>query len=249
MQRSTSPGKPLVDFFLTLDLHPPVSQPQKEEETARLVHDAGNLLTALRLYADIMLTPGVSVERYRRYAGELKLLSERSSALIERLAYEFRPQLAPIEPIILSEVLRSYMGLMGKAINRELHWDFGSNADWPVLASHEIVERVLLNLLKNAAKASDEIGQITVCVKGSPVRDHLGRYSVTISVQDEGAGMNPATLEALRRNDLPRKSDGHGLGLRIVHDLVERSGGQIEFNSSPGHGTCVSVTWFSLEST
>lgn len=54
-------------------------------EDARLVHDVGNLLGALELYADLLALPGVMCEEYREYAGELRLLSERSRDLMARL--------------------------------------------------------------------------------------------------------------------------------------------------------------------
>src|ERR1700738_4781856 len=54
-------------------------------EDAGLAHDAGNLLGALTLYSDLLALPGVLHEEHREYAHELKLLSERSWAMIDRL--------------------------------------------------------------------------------------------------------------------------------------------------------------------
>jgi hypothetical protein len=54
-------------------------------EEVGLAHDAGNLLSALSLYSDLLSMPGVLHEGYREYAAELRLLSERSTAMISRL--------------------------------------------------------------------------------------------------------------------------------------------------------------------
>jgi len=54
-------------------------------EGAGLAHDAGNLLGALSLYSDLLALPGVLHEEYRAYAAELRLLSDRSWAMIHRL--------------------------------------------------------------------------------------------------------------------------------------------------------------------
>ena len=51
-------------------------------EGAGLAHDAGNLLGALSLYSEMLAAPGVLNEEYREYATELRLLSERSSAMM-----------------------------------------------------------------------------------------------------------------------------------------------------------------------
>lgn len=65
--------------------------PEAMAEDARLVHDVGNLLGALELYADLLTLPGVLYEEYREYAGELRLLSERSRDLMARLIRQREP--------------------------------------------------------------------------------------------------------------------------------------------------------------
>ena len=64
-------------------------------EGAGLVHDAGNLLGALSLYSDLLAMPGVLHEEHKEYAAELKLLSDRSWALIGRLVNRFSQSAAP----------------------------------------------------------------------------------------------------------------------------------------------------------
>src|ERR1700742_1928299 len=54
-------------------------------EGAGLAHDAGNLLGALSLYSDLLAMPGVLHEEHREYANELRMLSDRSWAMIDRL--------------------------------------------------------------------------------------------------------------------------------------------------------------------
>src|ERR1700733_4679835 len=54
-------------------------------EGAGLPHDASNLLGALSLYSDLLGMPGVLHEEHRAYAAELRMLSDRSWAMIDRL--------------------------------------------------------------------------------------------------------------------------------------------------------------------
>src|ERR1700733_12101023 len=54
-------------------------------EGAGLAHDASNLLGALSLYSDLLGMPGVLHEEHRAYAAELRMLSDRSWAMIDRL--------------------------------------------------------------------------------------------------------------------------------------------------------------------
>ncbi len=59
-------------------------------EGAGLAHDAGNLLGALSLYSDLLVMPGVLYEEHREYANELRMLSDRSWAMINRLVNHSR---------------------------------------------------------------------------------------------------------------------------------------------------------------
>ena len=109
-----------------------------------------------------------------------------------------------------------------------------------VWADAQRVRQVLLNLLSNAAKFTDE-GQVTLTAE-------VGSEFVTISVADTGIGINP---EAQNRLFVPfqqvdgsttRRAGGTGLGLAISRSFVEMHGGQIWVESEPGQGSTFSFT-------
>src|SRR5947209_14877031 len=54
-------------------------------EGAGLAHDVGNLLGALSLYSELLAIPGVLSDGYGEYAEDLRMLSERSQAMVARL--------------------------------------------------------------------------------------------------------------------------------------------------------------------
>ena len=102
------------------------------------------------------------------------------------------------------------------------------------------IRQVLLNLLSNAAKFTDE-GSITVqaSVKDSPT----GHPEITISVMDTGPGI---AIEDQKKLFQPfsqvdasptRKSGGSGLGLSISNHLIQMHGGRIGVESAPGKGS------------
>src|SRR5215472_7822957 len=55
------------------------------ESLGELAHDARNMMTALSLYCDLLEEPGVLAPTYRHYGSELRLLSEASRHLVEKL--------------------------------------------------------------------------------------------------------------------------------------------------------------------
>jgi signal transduction histidine kinase len=102
------------------------------------------------------------------------------------------------------------------------------------------IRQVLLNLLSNAAKFTDE-GSITVqaSVKDSPT----GHPEITISVTDTGPGIATEDQKKLFQPfsqvdaSPTRKSGGSGLGLSISNHLIQRHGGRIGVESAPGKGS------------
>mgnify|MGYP001191473385 FL=1 len=109
-----------------------------------------------------------------------------------------------------------------------------------VRADAQRVRQVLLNLMSNAAKFTDE-GQITL-------EAEVGDEFVTISVSDTGIGIG---TEAQKRLFIPfqqvdgsttRRAGGTGLGLAISRSFVEVQGGEIWVESEPGKGSTFSFT-------
>jgi signal transduction histidine kinase len=101
-----------------------------------------------------------------------------------------------------------------------------------VRADPEWLQEVLLVLISNAVKHSSRGGDVRLRVKGS-----------AITVEDEGAGVNPDDLPHVFERFYRGKgsSEGFGLGLSICKELTERMGGSISIRSQEGVGTEVEV--------
>jgi hypothetical protein len=110
------------------------------------------------------------------------------------------------------------------------------------------VHRLLVNLVANARDAMPDGGVVAVetgatndDALGIPQKPMLlprGDY-VTLTVRDTGAGMDEATRLHIFEPFYTTKplGQGTGLGLWIVRDIIERSGGAIDVRSTPGAGT------------
>ncbi len=105
------------------------------------------------------------------------------------------------------------------------------------------VRQILLNLLTNAVKFTNE-GGVTVRVTCAPEREQI-----TFEVIDTGIGMSSEECVQLRRfepftqNDgsSSRRYVGSGLGVGIAGALAELLGGRLEIESEPGRGSVVSA--------
>ena len=116
-----------------------------------------------------------------------------------------------------------------------------SSTPVPVYGDRVAMERVLVNLLSNAVKFTPGEGRITVRVATDD-----GRSVITVS--DTGIGIGASDQRQLfnrffRTEEANlRAIPGTGLGLSVVHAIVEGHGGLISVASKPGEGTTVSVS-------
>ncbi len=109
----------------------------------------------------------------------------------------------------------------------------------PVYVDREMWEKIVLNLLSNALKATFE-GEIRVSVSSN-------ESGALLTVQDTGTGIPenelPHLFERFNRIEgaRSRSHEGSGIGLALVHELVELHGGKIIVESEVGSGTTFKV--------
>jgi len=251
------------------EAHPPppilTHSPGAATDRAGLAHDVRNLLGALSLYCDLLGLPGVLHPQYTHYAHELCLLGDRSLVMIERLlAYQPTPESCERPGACLPDTLEQCRGLLtalaGSGVMLEVECApaaFEVNIPIPT----ESLERILINLVRNAAAAMAnplQAASLRIAVQPAPLGSeaHPPR-GLILTVHDTGCGMDAATLDRLLHpvnqpctlaHDacLSIRDSGmsaHGIGINVVRDLVELSGGALRIASTPGAGTTVEIEW------
>jgi signal transduction histidine kinase len=103
-----------------------------------------------------------------------------------------------------------------------------------VYADPERLTQILINLVTNAVKAIDSGGTIGLC--GATEKE-----GCRIDVTDTGRGIAEADLPLIFERFYRKGSNGLGLGLPIVRELVDAHGGTIEVASRPGEGSTFTV--------
>ena len=108
----------------------------------------------------------------------------------------------------------------------------------PVLADEELLAQVFLNIISNAIQAMPDGGRLMVSSKSG-----AGSYKdlVEISFTDTGCGIPAQDLDKIFNPFFSNKEGGVGLGLSIVHKIVESHGGKISVHSRAGEGTTFTI--------
>jgi signal transduction histidine kinase len=223
------------------------SSRMKTEFLANMSHELRTPLNAILGFSDIIRAEmfGPGAPKYRDYANDIHgagnhLLSLINDILDIAKAESGKLTLYP-EPVELESLIKECVSLVrGKASEKGLRIVLRQDHLPPLLIDRLRVKQILLNLLSNAVKFT-ETGTITVDTR----RDADGRTAIT--VRDTGIGieaaMIPLMFEPFQQVDsaLSRKYEGTGLGLSLVKKLIELHEGDVQIESTLGHGTSASI--------
>lgn len=204
-----------------------------------LAHDFNNQLTAILGSTSLVRQSETLSEDSRVLLGELEEAAQHCADLTRGLLTFARREPADPHNIELSDVFDRVDTLLRPSLSPNImfHRRIEAGAE-RVHADETQLQRVLTNLLVNARDAVAERGEIEL--SASPVQD-----GVEISVRDNGAGIDPATLRRVFDPFFTTKpsGDGTGLGLAIVYGIVEAHGARVDVDSEVGKGSVFCVSW------
>jgi signal transduction histidine kinase/ligand-binding sensor domain-containing protein/DNA-binding response OmpR family regulator len=137
------------------------------------------------------------------------------------------------------------------AERKNIQFRFSSDIDdMQIPFDHDKLEKILLNLLSNAYKFTQDGGQVSVHLKLEETR--LGSLDINqyllIEVKDTGIGIAsdelPKIFNRFYRNSVPGHiiNQGSGIGLAIAKEFIQLHDGTITVTSSPGAGSCFTVS-------
>jgi PAS domain S-box-containing protein len=145
------------------------------------------------------------------------------------------------EPVVCQDVIRGLTETLGTLADKKRLWfklDLPSD-DVMVMTDHRALSQILINLVNNAIKFTDE-GGVSISL-----RERLAnrRLQIEISVADTGVGIKPEEqtklFQAFSQLDATstRRFEGTGLGLYLSQKLTELIGGKLEIQSEFGKGS------------
>ncbi|MFC1512924.1 transporter substrate-binding domain-containing protein [Thermodesulfobacteriota bacterium] len=246
------------------DLEGQLRQTQKMEAVGTLAggiaHDFNNILTAIYGFAELVKERLPEGSPAREDQQQVLMAASRAKDLVQQIlafSRQSEGELKPIHPhLIFKEALKLLRSSIPSTIKiRQNIIDCGA-----IMADPTQVHQIIMNLCTNAYQAMRESGgTLAVTLKLIEVSKDdekvfayklvPGRY-MRLEVSDTGAGMDKKTMAKIFDPYFTTKKmgDGTGLGLSVVHGIVESYGGTVMVYSEFEQGSTFHVYLPSLES-
>jgi PAS domain S-box-containing protein len=218
---------------------------------ASIAHEVNNPLAGILLYMKILLRKYTEKE-LQTPETETQLLKmerelEKTSRIIKNLLDFSRQSEPSIRPIKLNKVVESALFLVRNQINLE-NIKLAKKLDEqlpPVLADFDQIQQVLINIILNAIQAMPDGGTLeitTSAAKGILIGESI-KDTVRIDIKDTGVGILGENMKNLFTPffSTKKKGKGVGLGLSVVHGIIEQHKGKIEVESEPDIGTTFKI--------
>ncbi|MFI5177785.1 MAG: ATP-binding protein [Vicinamibacterales bacterium] len=233
-------------------------QSQKMEAVGVLAggvaHDFNNMLTVIRGQAEQLRRAVSPSDPSARRLDAILVTADRAAALTAQLLavgckQPHQPQAVDLAAVVVEadEMLARLDGPGPSVVQCVRARAPGPRTIW---ADPEQIHQLVVNLVVNARDAMPTGGTITLATGGTTIDEALasrfaanpGDY-ITLSVRDEGVGMDADVRAHLFEPFFTTKpmGKGTGLGLSAVYGIVKQSGGFIDVQSAPGLGTTVIV--------
>ncbi|MFZ5495110.1 MAG: PAS domain-containing protein [Verrucomicrobiota bacterium] len=226
-------------------------QAQKMETLGTLAggiaHDFNNLLTGILGYQDLAFDSLAPDHESRPYLEASREASLRARELVDQILTFSRQSGSKKVPVDLKAIVEDARRFLRATVPATIRIEVSAAEDCdPVLADASQIHQVLLNLGSNAAHAMHSTGGVmritltpAVIAETSAFNQLAPGGYVRCDFSDSGHGMDETTAKRIFDPFFTTKEvgQGTGLGLSMVHGIIQAHQGAITVESTPGHGT------------
>lgn len=215
----------------------------KNDFVSNLSHEIKTPLAVIQSYTTLLRNPGLSPLQNIEYANTICNATEQLTSLVTNVLrlskLESQSILLAVKPYnVCRQLSDCVMAFADRLEEKQIEFSADMEDSALVIADESIMEIVWNNLLSNAIKFSERGGKIILT-------QHSDQDSVTVSVEDNGCGMDGATIkhifEKFYQGNTVHAQEGYGLGLALSARIVALSDGDIRVASEPGKGSVFTV--------
>jgi signal transduction histidine kinase/CheY-like chemotaxis protein/PAS domain-containing protein len=218
-----------------------------------IAHEFNNMIAAIIGNASLAIQDVGANPAARESLDQITAAAERARALTRRILLFGRAQSDTRKSTALAPVIEDVMRLLRATLPARITLSLSQSANVPtVRADATQLHQLIINLCTNAAHAiGNEAGSIGISLAVAPsgpgsfpgLREAKPGEFVCLSVTDTGCGIDPQVRDRIFEPFFTTKrvGEGAGLGLSVVHSIVQGHEGAIELESTPGQGTTFRV--------
>jgi PAS domain S-box-containing protein len=217
-----------------------------------VAHDLNNTLVPILALSQLALDELPEASPARADIETVVRAGERARDLVKQILAFSRKEDFVREPVDLAMVARDALRMLRASLPATIRIEERISKVPRLYGDAGALQQAVVNLVTNAAQAiGAAAGKITVRVWSPPPaatgRDG-DRAAVCLAVADTGCGMEPTTLDRVFEPFFTTKpvGEGTGLGLAVVHGIVERLDGRIEVRSQPAQGSEFTISFPAL---
>ena len=227
-------------------------QAEKMEAIGRLsggiAHDFNNILAVILVNVELAMDDVSKGSRLEDNLDDMYEACLRAREMVKQILTFCREGDQKLRPLSLGPVVKESIKFLRATIPSTIEIRENVGDTDLVTADPTQIGQVVINLCANAAHAmGDGPGILDISVENITIdHNHKDRYRVSdegqyvkMKVSDTGCGMAPRVIS--RAFDpyftTKKEGDGSGMGLAVVHGIVENHGGAIWVNSKPGKGS------------
>ncbi len=224
-----------------------------------IAHDFNNILASIIGFAELARYDIPEATRPRANIDEVLKASSRARELVKQILTFSRKTEIEKKPVFPHLIIKEDLKLLRASIPAtiEIRQDIDPECG-AVLADPSQIDQVIVNLCTNASHAMGESGGVMeiqlkrITISDTDTADKTavspGSY-IRLTVSDTGHGMEPAVLERIFEPYFTTKEPGKGsgLGLAVVHGIIQSLDGAITVDSDPHQGTAFHVYLPSVE--
>ena len=201
---------------------------------AGVAHEIRNPLSSIRGFAQYFAKRFKGQEEEEGYAAVMVKEVDRLNRVITELLDFAGPKEPRREPHSLEHIAEQALKLLASDLAlRKIAVAKDYEAGLPAApVDRDQISQVFINLLLNAMESMDGGGKIMVTLKKSELP-----HAAEIVIADTGSGIPEEDREKVFEPFFSRKKKGTGLGLAVVHQIIEGHGGNISVESRMGEGT------------
>jgi signal transduction histidine kinase len=216
------------------------------EMAVELAHEIRNPLGSIELFASLLEKELTDGSDPRRWAENIRIGSHSLNNIVSNMLHFANPLTPDFAQVDAHEVIREVVRFADPIMKqRDVHIEESLNARQNMVhGDRELLKQMLLNLILNAMQAMPSKGSLAISTRDiNELPGGAQCPAIELCVEDTGLGIPAENLNRIFDPFFTTNKNGTGLGLSVVHQIVNRHSGFISVRSEVNKGTTFTIVF------